>query len=142
MNPIVESKQALRAWRHVVVLGTALALIPSLPGCPGRTPSDSDADSSVCGNGEVEGDEECDDGDANSDSSPNACRSTCRLAHCGDGVMDDGEICDRTSLPGGGCVAEGFVGGSLSCTDVCQLDTTLCTNCGNGQINQEEDCGA
>lgn len=71
------------------------------------TPSSTDADTSVgsadtgpdtegCGNGVLEGDEQCDDGDANSDRTPDACRTDCRTAHCADGVVDPGagEECD------------------------------------------------
>ena len=48
----------------------------------------------VCGNGVVETGEQCDDGVANSDNEPNACRSNCRTAYCGDSVRDEGEHCD------------------------------------------------
>lgn len=48
----------------------------------------------ICGNGIVEGDEACDDGDNNSDTIADACRSDCREAFCGDGVQDTGEACD------------------------------------------------
>jgi hypothetical protein len=47
-----------------------------------------------CGNGIVACGEECDDGGANSDTTPNACRTTCLLPSCGDNVMDAGEQCD------------------------------------------------
>ncbi len=49
---------------------------------------------SICGDGEVTGAEECDDGAGNSDTNPDACRSDCRFASCGDGVLDAGEECD------------------------------------------------
>lgn len=39
-------------------------------------------------------DEECDDGEENSDVTPDACRTDCRLPFCGDGVTDTGEDCD------------------------------------------------
>jgi len=51
---------------------------------------------SVCGDGIVEGNEECDQGPQNNDYAPNACRRNCRKAHCGDGVRDMGEQCDST----------------------------------------------
>jgi cysteine-rich repeat protein len=38
--------------------------------------------------------EECDDGGGNSDEVPDACRTDCRSARCGDGVADTGEECD------------------------------------------------
>ncbi len=51
-------------------------------------------DTSVCGDGEITGHETCDDGTANSDTEPNACRTNCQPAFCGDGVTDNGEQCD------------------------------------------------
>jgi hypothetical protein len=53
------------------------------------TPGDPD-----CGNGIMEEFEECDDGEANSDAEPEACRTNCRLPWCGDGVHDMAEECD------------------------------------------------
>ncbi|HNC96502.1 MAG TPA: hypothetical protein PKW90_10290, partial [Myxococcota bacterium] len=48
----------------------------------------------ACGDGAVDATEECDEGSANSDSTPDACRSDCRPARCGDRVVDAGESCD------------------------------------------------
>jgi cysteine-rich repeat protein len=62
----------------------------------------------TCGDGvlRIPG-EECDDGDDNSDTAANACRTTCRFAACGDGVVDDGEECDdgddNSDLATGAC---------------------------------------
>jgi hypothetical protein len=50
-----------------------------------------------CGNGTIDGQEACDDGAANSDYFPDACRLDCTKPKCGDGVVDKGEQCD----PGG-----------------------------------------
>jgi cysteine-rich repeat protein len=63
----------------------------------GHGPSD------MCGNGIVEGEEECDLGAANADDA--ACTLACELAACGDGlVRDDVEQCDDGNLfPGDGC---------------------------------------
>jgi hypothetical protein len=63
-------------------------------------------DDEVCGNGIVEGDEECDAGIENSDALPGACRSSCRQAFCGDGVVDPGEQCEP--------------GGAIACSDSCR----------------------
>ena len=42
--------------------------------------------------------EECDAGAGNSDTTPNACRTTCDLPSCGDGVTDSPEEeCDSLS---------------------------------------------
>jgi MYXO-CTERM domain-containing protein len=65
-----------------------------------------------CGNGTVDSGEACDDGAANSDYFPDACRLDCTRARCGDGVVDSGEQCD----PGG----NGKLGNS-NCDASCQL---------------------
>ncbi|MFC1754534.1 DUF4215 domain-containing protein [Thermoproteota archaeon] len=49
----------------------------------------------TCGNGIVEGIEECDDGDQSSDTEADACRTDCTLAICGDGIRDSNEECDE-----------------------------------------------
>jgi cysteine-rich repeat protein len=75
-------------------------------GAPSDTKPDEDTDVllAACGNGALEGDEACDDGDANSDADADACRTDCRLAWCGDGVPDEGEDCDDANAFGGdGC---------------------------------------
>ena len=68
------------------------------------TPPRPDVVQSTCGNGTVEGAEECDDGEANSDDEADACRTTCLLPRCGDLVVDSGETCDDGNRLGGdGC---------------------------------------
>ena len=47
-----------------------------------------------CGNGIREGAEECDDGENNSDTRADACRTDCTRAHCGDWTRDSNEECD------------------------------------------------
>ena len=76
----------------------------------------------VCGNGVVQGAEECDDGSNNSDSQPDACRTDCRLSYCRDGVIDSDEECDDGS------------NNSDLIPDRCRTD---CTNagCGDGLID-------
>jgi hypothetical protein len=56
----------------------------------------------ACGNGLVEADEECDDGDQDDD---DACTG-CRVAQCGDGVVRAGvEECDHGGSPDASCTA-------------------------------------
>lgn len=103
------------------------------------TPSTSNADTSAgsadtgpdtegCGNGVLEQDEQCDDGDANSDSVPDACRTDCRTAHCADGVVDPGagEECDD----GNQNAQE-----PNACRETCLLPT-----CGDGVQDTGEPC--
>jgi MYXO-CTERM domain-containing protein len=49
---------------------------------------------SVCGDGRRSPAEQCDQGAANSDEPDSACRTTCRVAYCGDGIVDSNEPCD------------------------------------------------
>ena len=58
----------------------------------------------VCGDGEIAGNEQCDDGDGNSDTTPDACRTSCELPSCGDDVTDSDEACDDgNSIDGDSC---------------------------------------
>lgn len=88
-------------------------------GCIGNTP---------CGNGNLDPGEECDDGiDGNSDTEPDACRTTCVEAHCGDGVVDSDEECDD---------------GNATSGDGCEPDCTLSPGptCGDGNLDAGEEC--
>jgi cysteine-rich repeat protein len=76
----------------------------------------------VCGDGVLDPRcEECDDGTANSDTAPDACRMNCRLPHCGDGTTDSGEGCDNGGLP----ICDG-------CDESCQVVVGLA--CGDGIV--------
>jgi cysteine-rich repeat protein len=77
----------------------------------------------VCGDGEVSGNETCDDGDGNSDGAADACRTTCVAPSCGDGARDTGEECDdgndndgddcsNTCIDAGGCGCRSNQGGA------------------------------
>ncbi len=122
--------------------------------------------SSTCGDGVVECSEQCDEGNSNSDITPGACRTSCLLPSCGDGLVDPdlGEQCDdgnTTSCDGcdGFCQPEAGSGcgnGSLDlgegefCDDGNQADGDGCSalcrlepvgvDCGNGQTTGEERC--
>ena len=82
----------------------------------------------TCGDGFLDHHEECDWGeDDNSDTEPDACRSTCRAASCGDGVLDTGEECD-----------DGLANSDLS-AGACR---TACVRafCGDGVLDEGERC--
>lgn len=98
-------------------------------------PADGDYDSTatcdigafevICGDNIVDGMEECDSGDDNSDENANACRLDCIDYSCGDSVVDSLEACDD---------------GNDSNSDSC-LNTCAAATCGDGILQSgEEDC--
>ncbi len=44
---------------------------------------------------------------------------------CGNGALEDGEVCDGDELGGQTCQSQGFASGELACVD-CALDTSAC----------------
>ncbi len=82
-----------------------------------------------CGNGVLNAGEECDDGEDNSDESPNACRKNCMNAHCGDNVTDTGEQCDSGEQNGQ----------PDRCNETCSGYVGT-AECGNGVVDPGEEC--
>ena len=82
-----------------------------------------------CGNGVVDSGEVCDDGTFNADTVSNACRTSCTLPVCGDGVTDTafGEVCDQGTY------------NSDALPDSCRMSCTL-PFCGDGVRDSGEDC--
>jgi cysteine-rich repeat protein len=77
----------------------------------------------VCGDGVVDGGEQCDDGPDNGDM--NACTSLCQAAACGDGLVGPGEQCD-----------DGPDNGDMNaCTSLC-----LAAACGDSLVGPGEEC--
>jgi len=80
----------------------------------------------------------------NSDELPNACRSTCKIDFCGDGVIDAGETCEGPQGAGNPCVVTN-AGGQPSPTN-CQVascgDGIVCTagTCTSGPTGGAEQC--
>lgn len=83
---------------------------------------------SICGNGVLEAGEECDNGTSNSDTAPDACRTSCKRAFCGDDVIDSFEDCEGKNLNGQTCVDIDYDGGTLKCdAEICEFDDERCT---------------
>ena len=110
----------MRAELAVLAAGVLLLALPST-GC------DDGGDDATCGNAIVESGELCDDGAANSDVSPDACRSNCMNAWCGDGVRDTGEECDDANTVD-----------SDDCRNDCSR--SVLATCGNGAVDPGEEC--
>ena len=107
----------------------------------------------VCGNGQLEEGEECDDGNMAAD---DACPNTCKNAFCGDDLVWTGmEQCeDGNEDNTDACVAcqdakcgDGFVwAGMEECDDGNLDDTDGCTSqckaivCGDGMVGGAEEC--
>lgn len=80
-----------------------------------------------CGNARIDQEEACDDGEKNSDSTPDACRSDCRAAHCGDGVKDKAEACDDGEK------------NSDRAANACRSDCNV-AHCGDAVVDKNEAC--
>lgn len=54
--------------------------------------------------------------------------ATCGPGFCPNGFVDGDEECDTDDLDGETCQSQGFLGGTLTCADFCEFDTTGCVN--------------
>lgn len=79
-----------------------------------------------CGDGIVDADEECDNGDDNADAA-DTCRTDCSLPVCGDGIRDSAEECDDgDGIDDDECTNDCFFGDGafLGCADGDLADST------------------
>ncbi|MEZ4454110.1 MAG: choice-of-anchor L domain-containing protein [Nannocystaceae bacterium] len=100
------------------------------------TDTDTTTAGGVCGDGNLDPDEECDDGNLDGG---DGCEPDCTPtpSNCGNGAIDDDEECDGDLLPADDCIAWdamgggqlGYNGGELGCTADCKLDTSMCEKC-------------
>jgi len=105
-----------------------------------------------CGNGVVEGAEQCDDGNQ---TDTDECTNACTAPICGDGVVQPGETCDDgntddadecTALCQSGACGDGIVQPGEACDDGNQENADTCTNtcalaaCGDGFVQPGEAC--
>lgn len=90
-----------------------------------------------CGNGVVDGSEQCDDGN---DVATDGCTTACTVNVCGDGYLYDGEEeCDEGSENGGGCDSA-YGSTCTSCTTSCSYTVSSGEFCGDGVQDSEEYC--
>lgn len=95
----------------------------------GEADADDDADD---GSGEVTDAEDTNDADVG-DSNTGV---------CGDGVLDEGEQCDRGELGGATCASLGYTPGVLTCGVDCTWRTGRCASCGDGVCEGAESYGS
>lgn len=115
----------------------------------------------LCGNGNLEGEEECESGALQGASCDSlglgsgslSCSAECRFDTsgcdtCGDGAIQGGEECDGADLAGNTCESLGMGTGSLTCTG-CGYNTVGCSGpepeatpdtCGDGIRQTGEAC--
>lgn len=113
----------------------------------------------VCGDGQQEGTEACDDGNTTNN---DGCSSTCAIERCGDGIVQTGEACDGTAglSEGQGCTPECQISSAATCGDgavnqaseqcdgdagleanqLCSDTCTIVPICGNGVVEGAEEC--
>jgi len=101
----------------------------------------------VCGDGNTDVDEECDDGNQED---ADACTNACKNAACGDGIVGPGEMCDdgnqedadecTNACAPASCGDSIVNAGVEECDDGNMVDTDACTNlcktavCGDGVV--------
>ena len=74
----------------------------------------------------------CDNGDKGGEKDP--------LPVCGNGVLEENEVCDGTDLGSDTCETFGYGGGTLACKDDCTHDMSGCNDgplCGDGHVDTE-----
>ena len=82
-----------------------------------------------CGDGTLDGAEECDLGTTNNTGAYGGCNTDCTLAgFCGDGVVEEPEECDLG------------IAGNTGAYEGCNEDCSLAAYCGDGEVNGDEEC--
>lgn len=108
-----------------------------------------------CGNGKLEGGEQCDLGARNGQTN-SGCTAKCKLASgkpaCGDGILEKGEKCDLGKENGDTSPCDAYCrenGGQRGCTSTCQVakgyhcgpNNSGCYKlCGDGYLEKGEKC--
>ena len=76
--------------------------------------------------------------------SGDVCRCEAAPAVCGNGTVEDGEVCDGSDIGGATCADAGTgCTGPVGCAADCRsldLSACACPGCGNGTLDPDEDC--
>ncbi len=146
--------------------GSSSGVDPDTSAGPSSTTVDPDSSSSTdpgestgdpCGDGGIDGDEECDGAELVGRSCESlgfpggllTCTPECTLdtseclpSVCGDGEIHVPEECDGEALDTEDCVSQGFDDGELGCDVDCTFDTSACVTfgCGNDVVEGDELC--
>ena len=140
---------------------TSTTVVPTTAAPDDTSSSSGDGSTStgaapVCGDGNVDDGEECDDGPENADTA--ACTAACKAAVCGDALVHDGvETCDAgpDNADDGACTLacqaaacgdgkvqagveacdDGNLDGGDGCDAACGLES-----CGDGKVQAPEEC--
>ncbi len=145
--------------RTLFLMAAVMSLLLAAVGCDDDTTSQDSQPEPGCGNGTVDGTEECDGYDFGGATCKTLgypegvliCRSDCTIdtrmcsePECGNGVREAGEACDGTDFGGDTCESMGYYGGKLTCTPSCEVNITQCNvagRCGDGVLQSEyEEC--
>ena len=134
--------------------GGATDPMTSTMGFDTELPTGTTGEPEFCGDGEVNGEEECDEGDANDDNG--ACTSVCLNAACGDGYTQPGEECDDGELNADDAACksdctlpvcgDGIMQPGEACDDGNDVNDDTCSNtcdlasCGDGMVQMGEEC--
>ncbi len=140
----------MRMLSRLLVLTTTAVLAACTAGTVSLPPDAAPV--VACGNGHVEANEGCDDGNA---ASGDGCDVNCRPTACGNGVATMNEGCDDGNAVSGdgcdnNCTATACGNGILTADEVCDDGNTAdgdgcdrnctVTACGNGVVTADEVC--
>lgn len=123
---------------------------------PTEDSNDDPTEGGDCGNGVIEGNEECDTGDLGGETCQTqgfgggglTCAADCTIntsqcTACGNGVVDGDEECDGADLGVNQTCADLNLGGEdepLGCNADCTYNFGSCSGCGDAVITEPEEC--
>ncbi len=127
---------------------------PEVPSCG----NDQLDEGEICDGSSFAEDASCPEGYELPSGAQLGCTDDCKLVtdacakpevpSCGNGQLDEGEICDGSLVAEDAACPKGYElpsGAQFGCTDDCKLITDACTkpevsSCGNGQLDENEPC--